>query len=50
MPIPNKQQVARAGELSVAGNLNRRGAYAVTFVGNMPEIDILASDQGRAAR
>jgi hypothetical protein len=41
---PNRQQVARAGEHFVAAELHRRGAYAVTFAGNMPEIDILASD------
>jgi len=40
----NRQQVARAGEHLVAAELHRRGAYAVTFSGNMPEIDILASD------
>ncbi len=38
------QQTARAGEYYVAAELNRRGAYAVTFAGNMPKIDILASD------
>jgi len=38
------QWVARAGEHFVAAELNRRGAYAVTFAGNMPNIDILASD------
>lgn len=38
------QRVARAGEHFVAAELNRRGAYAVTFAGNMPNIDILASD------
>jgi hypothetical protein len=43
-PHPNKQQVARAGEHCVAGELHRRGAYAVTFVGTMPRIDILASN------
>jgi hypothetical protein len=31
----------------VAAELHRRGAYAVTFSGNMPEIDILASDVRR---
>jgi hypothetical protein len=41
---PNAQQVARAGEHLVAAELHRRGAYAVTFAGNMPEIDILASN------
>lgn len=44
----NKQQVGRAGEHFVAAELHRRGAYAVTFSGNMPEIDILASDMARA--
>jgi hypothetical protein len=38
------QQTARAGEYYVAAELNRRGAYAVTFAGNMPRIDILACD------
>src|SRR2546425_104378 len=47
MSKPNPQQVARAGEHFVAAELHRRGAYAVTFAGNMPEIDILASDVGQ---
>ena len=41
------QQTARAGEHYVAAELNRRGAYAVTFAGNMPKIDILASNTER---
>lgn len=41
---PTPQQVARAGEQLVAAELHRRGAYAVTFAGNMPRIDILASN------
>ena len=40
----NTQQVARAGEMFVAAEIRRRGGYAVTFAGNMPGIDILASD------
>lgn len=40
----NNHQVGRAGEHFVAAELHRRGAYAVTFAGNMPRIDILASD------
>jgi hypothetical protein len=44
MTKPNIQQVGRAGEYFVAAELIRRGAYAVTFAGNMPEIDILAAD------
>jgi hypothetical protein len=49
-PAPGKlntQQVGRVGEHYVAAELHRRGAYAVTFSGNMPEIDILASDVQR---
>ncbi len=46
------QQTGRAGEYYVAAELNRRGAYAVTFAGNMPNIDILASntDESRTVR
>jgi hypothetical protein len=44
---PNTQQVARAGEHFVAGELHRRGAYAVVFSGNMPGIDVLASDRAQ---
>lgn len=36
------QQTARAGEYFVAPELNRRGANAVTFAGNMLDSDILA--------
>ncbi len=45
----SNQRVARAGEHFVAAELNKRGAYAVTFAGNMPKIDLLAcnSDQSR---
>ncbi len=41
------QLTARAGEYFVASELNRRGAYAITFAGNMPKIDILATDLNR---
>lgn len=37
-------QVGRAGEFFVAAEIHRRGGYAVTFAGNMPGIDILASN------
>jgi hypothetical protein len=37
-------QVKAAGEYYVAAEIHRRGGYAVTFSGNMPGIDILASD------
>lgn len=42
------QQVARAGEYFVAAELNRRKAYAVTFTGSMPHIDILACNQDQS--
>jgi len=41
------QQTGRAGEHYVAAELNRRGAYAVTFAGNMPKIDVMASNTDR---
>ena len=41
---PKTDQVGRAGEYLVAAEILRRGGYAVTFSGNMPGIDILASD------
>jgi hypothetical protein len=43
------QQVARAGEYFVVAELNKRGAFAVTFAGNMPKIDVIAcnSDESR---
>ena len=42
------QRTGRAGEYYVVAELNRRGAYAVTFTGNMPEIDVMASDATRS--
>jgi hypothetical protein len=46
----NTQQVGRAGELYVAAEIHRRGAYAVTFPGNMPRIDLLASNVDHSRR
>ncbi len=40
----NSGQVGRAGEYFAAGEIHRRGGWAVTFSGNMPGIDLLASD------
>ena len=40
-------QTGRAGEHYVAAELNRRGYYAVTFAGNMPDIDVMASNADR---
>lgn len=42
------QQVARAGEHFVAAELNKRGAYAVTFAGNMPKIDLIACNEDQS--
>jgi len=42
------QQVGRAGEHFVVAEMNKRGAYAVCFAGNMPTIDVMACDQGRS--
>lgn len=42
------QQVARAGEYFVAAEICKRGAYAVTFAGNMPEIDVIACSTNRS--
>lgn len=50
MPKLKVQQVGQAGEHFVAAELHRRGAYAVTFSGNMPSIDILASDVEQARK
>lgn len=41
------QQIGPAGEHYVAAELNMRGGYAVTFAGNMPEIDVMASNTER---
>lgn len=45
----HNQQVGRAGEHFVVAELNKRQTYAVTFAGNMPQIDVLACnhDQSR---
>ena len=39
------QQTGQAGEHYVAAELCRRGAYAVTFSGNIPNFDIIASNR-----
>jgi Holliday junction resolvase-like predicted endonuclease len=38
----HNQRVARAGEYFVVAELNKRGAYAVSFAGNMPKVDVIA--------
>ena len=42
------QQVGRAGEHFVVAELNKRGAFAVTFAGNMPKIDLIACNQDQS--
>lgn len=44
MARSRNHQVGQAGEHFVAAELHRRRAHAVTFSGNMPSIDVLASD------
>lgn len=44
----SNQQVARAGEHFVVAELNKRGAFAVTFAGNMPKIDVIACDDAQS--
>ena len=46
----NSQQVARAGEAFVSAEIHRRGGYAVTFAGNMPGIDLIASNRDHSRR
>jgi hypothetical protein len=41
------QQVGQAGEHLVAAEIHLRGGYAATFTGNMPGIDVLATDAAR---
>ena len=43
-------KIGRAGEHYVAAELNRRGAYASPFSGNVPGIDIVATDDGLERR
>ena len=44
MPKHGTDNIGRAGEHYVAAELNRRGAYASPFSGNVPGIDIVATD------
>lgn len=41
----SNQQVGRAGEYYVVAELNKRGAFAVPFAGNMPKIDVIACNK-----
>ena len=42
------QQVARAGEHFVVAELNKRGAFAMSFAGNMPKIDLMACNRDQS--
>ena len=46
-PKSSTDKIGRAGEHYVAAELNRRGAYASPFSGNVPGIDIVATDDSR---
>ena len=43
------QLTGLAGEYYVAAELNRRGVHAVTFTGNIPDIDAIAITPRRRA-
>ncbi len=45
MPRRRTDTIGRAGEHYAAAELNRRGAYASPFSGNVPGIDIVATNQ-----
>ena len=45
---PTPQQVGRAGEHLVAGEILRRGGWASTFAGNMPDVDVLAANRDQS--
>ena len=47
MPRRGTDKVGRAGEHYVAAELNRRGAYASPFSGNVPSIDVVATDDAQ---
>ena len=44
----SNQQVARAGEHFVVAELNKRGAFAMSFAGNMPKIDLIACNRDQS--
>jgi hypothetical protein len=44
MSAPTPIQVGRAAEHYVVAEIHRRGGWAACFGGNMPKIDVLASD------
>ena len=44
MPRGRTDGIGRAGEHYVAAELNRRGAHASPFSGNVPAIDVIATD------
>lgn len=50
MPKLNPTQVGRAAEHYVVAEIHRRGGYAACFGGNMPEIDVLASNTDQSRR
>ena len=43
------QRIGLSGEYYVAAELNRRGVHAVTFTGNIPDIDAIAITPRRKA-
>ena len=49
MPRRRTDTIGRAGEHYVAAELNRRRAYASPFSGNVPGIDIVATNEDRTS-
>ena len=49
MPRRRTDTIGRAGEHYVAAELNRRGAYASPFSGNLPGIDIVATNYDKTS-
>jgi hypothetical protein len=50
MPRPSAIQVGRAAEHYVVAEIHRRGGWAACFGGNMPKIDVLASDRDQLCK
>ena len=46
----NNKLVGQTGEYLIAAELSRRGYIATTFTGNVPDYDIIASNEKPSAR
>ena len=50
MSKPHPIQVGRAAEHYVVAEIHRRGGWAARFGGNMPKIDVLATNHGQTRK